>query len=747
MLKKLYSTIKKRKVFLFHVAVAADSMDCGPVSLSIIAKYYGRNHSIESLRKKSFTNREGSSLSQLAAAAESIGFRSLSAKIDFGQLVENAPLPCIIHWNQNHYVVVYKITKDKVYISDPALGLISYTHEVFLEHWIREGATKKTRDGIVLLLETTREFFEIEEEKGPPKKGLALILPYLIPHKKHIFQIFVGLLAGSVFSLILPFLTQSVVDIGIRNRDINFIYLVLIGQLCLFLGRTAIEILRGWLLIHISTRISISLISEFFIKLMRLPISYFDSKMSGDILQRIQDNKRIQHLLTGSSLTVLFSLVNLVVFGVVLVFYDIRIFLYFFFGSAFYIGWVMFFLRKRAIMDYRSFDIQAKNHDKIMELVNGMQEIKLNNAERYKRWGWERMQARLFKLSLKQLALNQTQSYGANAINEVKNIFIAFISASLVVNGEITIGAMMSISYIIGQLNGPISELVNFMHDLQDARLSMERMEEIYNRDDEEPKDSDKITDIPEAADLVVNKASFQYAGPESKWILRNINLTIPYNKTTAIVGGSGSGKSTLLKLLLKFYDPTRGEVMLGTFNLKNIAQSAWRDKCAAVMQEGFIFNDTIAHNIVVGSDEIDRERLLEAVEIANIREFIEDLPLGFNTKIGQNGVGISGGQKQRILIARAVYKNPDYMFFDEATSALDSRNERIIMENFNRWFLNRTVVIIAHRLSTVRNADNIVVLDQGRIIEQGNHDELIALNGAYYNLVKNQLELDKINA
>ena len=381
-----------------------------------------------------------------------------------------------------------------------------------------------------------------------------------------------------------------------------------------------------------------------------------------------------------------------------------------------------------------------------MELVNGMQEIKLNNAERYKRWGWEFLQARLFRLNLKQLALNQTQAYGASTINEIKNILISFLTASLVIKGEITLGVMMSISYIIGQLNGPISELVSFMLDVQDARLSMERMEEIHNRDDEEPRDIEKIEEVPANASLILNRTSFQYSGPESNWIIRNMNLEIPYNKITAIVGSSGSGKSTLLKLLLKFYDPVRGDIILGTYKLKNIAQAAWRDKCGVVMQEGFIFNDTIAHNIVVGTDKIDQERLLEAVEIANIREFIEDLPLGYNTKIGQNGVGISGGQKQRLLIARAVYKNPDYLFFDEATSALDARNEKIIMENFTRWFKGKTVVIVAHRLSTVKNADKIVVLEKGRIIEQGNHDELIDLKGAYFNLVKNQLDLDKLD-
>jgi ATP-binding cassette subfamily B protein len=737
--------INKKDLF-FPSIQSADTMDCGPTSLRIIARYYGRNHSLESLRKKSFTNREGSSLSQLAAAAESIGFRTLSAKIDFEQLTEDAPLPCIIHWNQNHFVVVYKIKDEKVYVSDPAMGLITYSKKEFLEHWIGIGLGTNVKEGIVLLLETTPEFYSIPEEKGPEKRGFRMLIPYLLPHKRNLIQLLIGLFAGSVLSLIFPFLTQAVVDIGIRNNDLNFIHLILIAQLFLFLGRTAIDIIRSWLLIHMSTRISISLVSDFFIKLMRLPISYFDSKMSGDILQRINDNKRIENLLTGSSLSVLFSLINLVFFGFILIFYDIRIFLIFLAGSIFYIAWISFFLKKRALLDYRSFDLHAKNQDKIMELINGMQEIKLNNAERYKRWGWERLQARLFKLNLKQLALNQSQNYGARTINEIKNILISFLSASLVIKGEITVGEMMSISYIIGQLNGPVGEIVNFMLDIQDARLSMERMDEIHNREDEEPREVEKIVEVPAEASLELNKVSFLYAGPESSWVIRNMNLLIPHNKITAIVGSSGSGKTTLLKLLLKFYEPVRGEIKIANYNLNNISQEAWRNKIGVVMQEGFIFNDSIAHNIAVGTDDIDKNRLIEAVEIANIREFIEELPLGYNTRIGQNGIGISGGQKQRILIARAVYKNPDYIFFDEATSALDARNEKIIMENFAKWFLGKTVIVVAHRLSTVRNADKIVVLERGRVIEHGNHDELIALQGYYFNLVKNQLDLDKLD-
>ncbi len=731
----------------FPSIIQADAMDCGPTCLRIIAKFYGRLYSLATLRARSYTTREGSNLYQLGAAAEGIGFRSLGAKISYSQLSEQAPLPCIIHWNQNHYVVVYKIKNNRVYISDPAMGLVHYSKEEFLEHWIGAGAGDAVKEGIVLLLETTPEFYEMEDEKSSKKKGFNFLFPYLRPHKAFLAQIIVGLMAASLLSLVFPFLTQSVVDIGIRNRDIHFVYLILIAQLFLFFGRTAIELIRAWLLMHISTRINISLVSDFFTKLMRLPISFFDSKMNGDILQRINDHKRIEYLLTGSSLSVLFSLINLVVFGAVLMFYDIKVFMVFIFGSILYVGWVAFFLKRRALIDYRQFELASKNQEKILELINGMQEIKLHNAERQKRWGWEYIQSRLFKASIKKLTLNQTQSFGANAINEIKNIFISFLTASLVIKGSITVGTMLSISYIIGQLNGPIAELVNFMHGLQDARLSLERLEEIHTREDEEPKGSDKIEDLPDEAGIQLNKVSFQYAGPESSWVIRNLNLTIPPNKITAIVGGSGSGKTTLLKLLLKFYEPNRGEIFVHSYNLNNVAQSAWRDRCGVVMQEGFIFSDTIANNIAVGAEHIDQKRLMEAVEIANIREFIENLPLAYNTKIGANGIGVSGGQKQRILIARAVYKNPQFLFFDEATSALDSKNERIIMENFDRWFVGKTVVVIAHRLSTVRNADQIVVLDQGRIIEQGNHHELLEMKGAYFNLVKNQLELEKMDS
>ncbi|MFT4523554.1 MAG: ATP-binding cassette subfamily B protein [Bacteroidia bacterium] len=741
----LFFNLKKLKPF--PSIRQPNIMDCGPTCLRIISKHYGRDYSLRYLREISYTSREGSSLSQLASAAEIIGFRTLGAKISYSQLVDEAPMPCIVLWDNNHFIVVYRVTKDKVYVSDPGMGLITYTKTEFLEHWIGYKSGAEEKDGIVLLFETTPEFYGKEPDEVHETVGFEMLKPYIRPHKRYMWQIFMGLLAGSVMSLIMPFLTQSVVDIGIRNRDIHFVYLLLFAQLFLFFGSSAIGLIRGWLMMHMSSRINISMIADFFTKLMKLPISYFDTKMTGDILQRISDHVRVQQLLTGSAMSILFSLMNIIIFGLIIFFYDPKIFLIFFAGSVLYIGWVVIFLKRRAILDYKRFALESQNQDKILELINGMQETKMHNAERPMRWSWEGIQARLFKHELSRLRLAQIQSFGANVINEVKNILISFVTASLVISGEITLGAMLSISYIIGQLNGPISDIVSFMHSLQDARLSLERIGEIQNRADEEPVDKNVIREVPESSDLELNKVSFQYSGPESGWVLKNLNLKIPARKITAIVGGSGSGKTTILKLLMKFYEPTRGVINYGAYDLSKLAFRTWREKCGVVMQEGFIFDDSIAKNIAVGHDEIDQDRLVEAAEIANIREFIESLPLAYNTKIGQNGVGVSGGQKQRILIARAVYKDPEIIMFDEATSALDSKNERIIMENFEKWFNNRTVIIIAHRLSTVKNADQIAVVDAGRVIEVGNHEELLALKGSYYSLVKNQLELDKLDA
>ena len=677
----------------------------------------------------------------LSEAAESIGFRSLGVKLSYKKLLE-APLPCIVHWNKNHYVILYKIKNDKVYISDPAHGLITYTKKDFIKFWIGNNAEDTTEEGIVLLIDPTPKFYQSEFEEDE-KFGFSFIFKYLYEYKKFVIQLIIGLLAGSLLQLILPFLTQSIVDVGINNRDLNFIYLILFAQIALFIGKASLEIIRSWILLHLSTRINISLISDFFIKLMKLPIAYFDVRMTGDLLQRINDHKRIERILTTSSLTVIFSFFNLIIFSLVLGYYSLQVFSFFVLGSILYFGWVLFFFKKRAELDYKRFAEVSSEQSKVIELISGMQEIKLHNAERRMRWNWEYVQARLFKVASKSLALEQTQSVGSNFINELKNMFITVLSAKLVIDGDITLGMMLAISYIVGQLNGPINQLISFMRDIQDAKISIDRLGEIHNMEDEEKPSDKKITTIPDNATLILKKISFRYTGA-LKPVLKKLSLTIPANKTTAIVGVSGSGKTTLMKMLLRFYEPDKGEIHVNNINLNTISQQTWRANLGVVMQEGYVFNDTIANNIAVGQDYIDEKKLAHAIDVANIQDYIDGLPLGYNTKIGAEGSGLSTGQKQRLFIARAVYKNPKFLFFDEATSALDANNEKVIMSKLNTFFRDKTAIVIAHRLSTVKNAHQIVVLDKGKIVEVGNHNELIALKGNYYNLVKNQLELGK---
>jgi len=721
----------------------AEAKDCGPTCLKIISKHYGKNLSIPQIRQISETTREGSSLLNLSDASETIGFRSLGVKLSLIEL-QKAPFPCILHWNKDHYVVLYRIKYDNYYISDPGFGLISYSKEEFLKFWIGNNTTEKTQEGIALLLDPTPKFYNNEfEEDEEQKFNFTYLSKYLLKYKSFIIQLCFGLLAASLLQLVVPFLTQSVVDVGIKNSDLNFIYLILFAQIALFIGRTAIEIIRSWILLHVSTRINISLISDFFIKLMLLPISYFDVKMTGDLLQRINDHKRIEQILTTSSLNVLFSMVNFIVFSFVLAYYSLQIFGVFLIGSILYFLWIKIFLKKRATLDYKRFSAMSQEQSSVIELINGMQDIKLHNGEKQKRWAWEHTQARLFNVSIKNLALEQTQSVGSSFINELKNIFITILSAKLVIDGEITLGMMLAISYIVGQLNSPVQQLINFVRELQDAKISFDRLSEIHNLDNEEIDPQNKIKDIPKSGTISIKDVSFKYTGSDIE-VLKHLNLNIPTNKTTAIVGTSGSGKTTLMKLLLGYYIPNEGDILLNQFSIQNMSQKSWRDHYGVVMQEGYIFNDTIANNIAIGEDTVDKKRLAHAIEVANIREYIESLPLAYNTKIGTEGTGLSTGQKQRLFIARAVYKNPDYLFFDEATSALDANNEKIIMENLDTFFEDKTVVVIAHRLSTVKNAHQIVVLDNGKIVEIGNHKELVVKKGNYYNLVKNQLELGK---
>ncbi|WP_433779786.1 peptidase domain-containing ABC transporter [Flavobacterium anhuiense] len=719
----------------------ADNKDCGPTCLKIIAKYYGKTINIQELRNISETTREGSNLLFLSDAAEKIGFRTLGVKLSVKR-IEEAPLPCILHWNDNHYVVLYKIKKSKYYISDPAFGLLEYSKDEFVKFWIGNNAHDEIKEGIALLIEPTPKFFQSnfdkEEDSG---LGFRFLSQYLFQYKSFLIQLAIGLFAGSLLQLIFPFLTQSIVDVGIQNQNIHFIYLILFAQLFLFAGRTGLELIRSWILLHLSTRINISLISDFFIKLMNLPISFFDVRMTGDIMQRINDHRRIEKILTTSSLNVLFSVINMFVLGAVLAYFNLKIFLVFFVGSLLYFGWISMFLKRREILDYKRFAEVSVEQSKVMELINGMQEIKLHNAEKQKRWGWEYVQARLFRVSIKGLVLEQSQSIGSSVINELKNIFITFLSAKLVIDGSITLGMMLAINSIVGSLNGPITQLIQFVRELQDAKISLARLSEIHEKEDETQEEEHQSIDVPYDSDIELKNVTYRYLGSDVP-VLDNLSLKIPANKVTAIVGVSGSGKTTLMKLLLKFYNPDKGEVCIGSAQLKNISQKAWRSNIGAVMQEGYIFTDTIANNIAVGADKIDKERLLYASDVANITQYVSELPLGYNTKIGAEGLGMSTGQKQRLLIARAVYKNPEILFFDEATSALDANNEKEIMQKLDIFFKNKTVIVIAHRLSTVMNADQIVVLDKGKIIEIGNHTTLVEQRGNYFELVKNQLQL-----
>ena len=736
-------------------------MDCGPTCLRMVAKYYGRSVSLDYLRNKSQYGKEGVSMLGLADAAESIGLKSVGAKLTFEQLINDAPLPGIIHWDQYHFVVLTPGSKkNNLIIADPAMGLLKLNKDEFLKHWIstREssqqsspfspplGEVEGAGKGTALLIESTPLFKQLDfsdiDQTQKRKIGWDFLFSYLKEHKSYFFQILLGLLMGSVIQLIFPYLTQSIVDTGINTQNLNFIQIVLAAQIMLLFSQTVVEFIRSRILLHISTRINISLLSGFWSKLLKLPMQFFNSKHPGDIIQRIGDHHRIESFLTGTALNTFFSIFNLIIFSFVLLSYSVTIFIIFAVGSFLYLLWIQFFLRYRRRLDYKRFSIASRENNATMQLVYGMQEIKLNNAENTYRWGWEGLQAGLFKLNFKSLSLSQYQQMGAFFINQGKNIFITFIVAKLVIDGKLTLGMMLAIQYIIGQLNSPIEQLIGFTQQAQDAKISLERLNDIHSLDDEEPVEKQLNHYLPREYNIEIKNLSFTYPGAGNEPVLKNINLTIPEGKVTAIVGMSGSGKTTLIKLLLRFYENYKGEIYIGNSNFKTISPKYWRSISGTVMQDSFIFNDNIRKNITVTDERVDNERLIHACKTANILPFIESLPLGFYTKLGAEGNGISGGQKQRFAIARAVYKSPQFIFFDEATNSLDTNNEKVILENLQEFFKNRTVIIVAHRLSTVKNADKIIVLDNGEIAEEGTHIELTFKKGKYFELVKNQLEL-----
>jgi len=705
----------------------------------MIAKFYGKNISLQQLREQSHISREGVSMLGLSKAAEAKGFRTKGVKLNLEQIINEAPLPCIVHWDQHHFVVLYKTGRKYVRIADPAIGLQKITHDEFGKHFL--SVKEDEPSGICLLLEPSPAFYQSEDEEIP-RNSFSFIWQYVKIYKRYLFQLSLGLLFGSLLQLIFPFLTQSVVDIGINTGNISFIYLVLIAQFVLFISRMAVDFIRNWILLFLSTRINISLISDFLVKLMKLPVSFFDTRVTGDLMQRIYDQRRIESFFTTSTLSVLFSLVNLLIFGIVLAIYSLPIFFVFIAGSLLYVLWILLFMKKRKSLDYRKFSKLSESQHQLIQLFSGIHEIKMNNCEQEKRWEWESTQARLFKINIKSLSLQQYQQAGTVFFNESKNIIITIMSALAVLHGQMTLGMMIAVQYIIGQLNGPLTQMISFMQNAQDAGISIDRMSEIHAMEEEDQPDAIKTNVLPSSKSIHLNELIFQYEGPESPKVLNGINLEIPDKKVTAIVGLSGSGKTTLIKLLLGFYQPVSGEIRIGGTILSGVNMHFWRSQCGAVLQDGYIFSGSILSNIIMRQENYNREQLEHAVNMANIKNFIETLPAGYNALIGSNGAGLSQGQKQRILIARAIYKKPEYLFFDEATNSLDANNEKVIMENLEKVFQGRTVIVVAHRLSTVKNADQIVVMDKGQIVEKGTHIELTAKKGAYYTLVKNQLEL-----
>ena len=720
-------------------------MDCGPACLRMVARYYGRHYNPAGIKEASGFGKAGVSMLGISEAAEKIGFRTRGLKLSYEQLTREAQLPCILHWDQNHFVVLLPFSRwrngNSLKVADPSKGIITCTKKEFISHWISSVDKQGELTGTALLLEPTPSFYDAEGEKEK-KLSWGLMFRYLRPNRWRIGQVFIALIITSLLQLIFPYLTQSIVDTGINTQNLHFITIVLIGQLMLIFSRMIVDFIRSRLLLGISVVIDLSILSDFWIKLTRLPLSYFDSHHTGDTMQRLGDNKQIQNFLTGSALNTLFSLFSFAVFSIVLMTYGGSLFLVFCLGSILYLLWILLFLRINRKMNYQLFHLSASENSATMQLIQGMQEIRLNNAEQLKRWEWENMQAGIFRLNFKSLTYNQIQQAGAMLINQGKDVVVTFMVAELVIRGQLTFGAMLAVQYIIGQLSSPIEQLIGFVRSAQDTKISLERLNEIHQLKDEEAGNAHSIQHLPVDRGIRIHSLTFTYPGAGNEPVLNGINLHIPEGKTTAIVGVSGSGKTTVLKILLKFYDHYSGEIKIGDSNFKYISPSFWRKNCGAVLQDGYIFNDTIAGNIAVSDEHPDYQRLIACCKTVNILPFIESLANGFYTKIGAEGVGISQGQKQRLLIARAIYKDPQYLFFDEATNALDANNEKVIVENLQDFFKKRTVVVVAHRLSTVKNADKIIVLHNGVIVEEGTHEELSAAAGNYYELVRNQLAL-----
>lgn len=723
-----------------------NASDCGPTALRMIAKFYGLNYSAEMLRRHCYISRRGVNMQGINEGAQYIGFDTVGVKLTFEQLAEEGVFPCILYWNQNHFVVCYGIEKHKhggykIHISDPASQRLTYTKEEFERCWIGPPKNKDS-NGVALMLEPGENFGKVEDEYKKNSRSLLSFARYFTPYRSMIGQLLLAMLVGSLMQMVLPFLSQAMVDQGINGKNLNVITLILLAQLGFFVATLSIDYIRSWIMLHMNSRIDIQLIADFLIKLTAMPLQFFDSRMTGDILQRIGDHGRIKNFLLSNSLRIVFSLINLVVFLSILAYYNMLVLAIFVIGNALYVIWISFFMRYRRELDIKRFNQSAQEQSKMIQLIQGMQDIKLNNCERQKRWEWERIQVKLFQIGLKGLRIGQIQQSGSVFFTQTTHILIYYIAAKAVVEGSMTIGMMMSLTYIIGQVSAPIGEFIGFAQSFQDAKISLERLNEIHSQDDEESDVDKKLATLPAERDIEIKDLSFSYNGSEHELVLKNISLSIPAHKVTAIVGESGCGKTTLIKLLQGFYEPMHGSIKIGGTILSDINPHTWRAATGSVMQDSFIFSDTIANNIAVNSDEIDKEQMMNAAHMACIDDYVKSLPLGYDTIIGMEGKGVSQGQRQRILIARAIYKNPKYIFLDEATNSLDATNEARIMDNLRRFYEGRTVVVSAHRLSTVRDADQIVVMAGGEIVEMGNHESLLKRRGKYYELVKHQMNV-----
>ena len=718
-----------------------DMMDCGPACLKMIAKFYGKYYSLQSLRDLCGITREGISFVDLAHASERIGLKSLSLKCTLEDLIERIPLPAIVHWNNSHFVVVYKTSarSGKVFVADPAKGHVTYSTEEFAKKWIKHSEKDK---GLLITFEPHEDFYRRQADTGTKQRKTFIgFLSYFRPYRNSFGILLVVMLIVTVLQALLPFISKAVIDVGIQTQDLNFINIVLIANIAIYVTILLSNMARDWILLHITSRINIALISDYLYKLMMLPITFFENKMTGDILQRANDHERIRSFIMSNSLSMLFSTITVAIFGVVLVIYDPVIFYIFMSGSVLYVTWVILFLKVRKKLDWEYFELISRNQSYWVETISGMQDIKLNNYEQAKRWKWEGIQAKLYKVNVRSLGISNTQYSGAQFIDNIKNLIITFYCAKAVIQGDISFGVMISTQFIIGMLNGPVSQFIGFIASYQYAKISFLRLNEIHDLQDEHEMVGSNPIHLPENKTLVLSNVSFQYT-PGGRPVLKSINLVIPEKKVSAIVGDSGSGKSTLLKLILRLYKPSGGEILMGNMNINNISLNQWRDHCGAVMQDGKIFNDTILNNITLEDEKVDYDKLKRALDTANISAEIERLPLGYQTKMGEQGRGLSGGQKQRILIARALYKDPDFLFFDEATNSLDALNEQKIVDALKNVFKDKTVVVVAHRLSTIRNADQIIVMQNGSVVEVGNHDLLMEKKGRYYKLIQSQLDL-----